>query len=339
MSNLGNRRLLLASRPVGVPQPSHFRLDQAAVPDPAPGEIVVRNIYLSVDPAQRGWVNAAANYSRPVGIGEVMRAFAAGEVIASQSPDYKPGDLVMGMFGWQEVYAGPADAVWYRADTAVAPLSAWLGPLGLNGITAYIGLLDLGQPKEGETVVVSTAAGAVGSIVGQIAKLKGCRTVGICGSDEKVAFCRTEFEYDEAVNYKTADLDAALARDCPQGVDVYFDNTSGAISDAVLRRLAFGGRVVICGTAAIHNWDPPPPGPRVERQLLVKGARMQGFVVLFYRDRFAAALHDLGRWLREGKLHYREDIVDGLEQAPAALVGLYEGRNRGKMLIRVGDEP
>jgi NADPH-dependent curcumin reductase CurA len=245
----------------------------------------------------------------------------------------------MGMLGWQEYCVCKPPAVWYRADRDVASLSAWLGPLGLNGLTAYIGLLDLGQPKEGETVVVSTAAGAVGSIVGQIARLKGCRAVGITGSDEKVAFCRTEFEYDEAINYKTADLDAALARDCPNGVDVYFDNTSGPISDAVLRRLANGARVVICGTAAVHNWDPPPPGPRVERQLLVRGARMQGFVVLFYRDRFPAALHDLSRWLREGKLHYREDIVDGLENAPAALVGLYEGRNRGKMLIRVGDEP
>jgi NADPH-dependent curcumin reductase CurA len=215
------------------------------------------------------------------------------------------------------------------------PLSASLGVLGLNGVTAYFALLDVGQPRAGDTVVVSTAAGAVGATVGQIAKLAGCRTVGIAGGATKTALCRDAFGYDEAIDYKAADLDAALETTCPRGIDVYFDNTAGAISDAVLRHLALGARVVVCGTASVASWDPPPTGLRVERHLLVKRARMQGFIVFDYQYRYEEAVSRLADWVRAGRLRYREDILDGIEHAPGAIAGLYRGENLGKRLIRL----
>ncbi len=286
-----NHQVRLASRPDGIPQARHFALVAAPLPEPRDGQFLVRNLYLSVDPAMRGWVGAVANYSKPVAIGEVMR------------------DL---------------------------PLSAALGVLGMNGVTAYFGLLDIGQPKPGETVVVSTAAGAVGSAVGQIAKLKGCRTIGVAGGAEKVRLCRDEFGYDAAIDYKgTADLDAALGDACPNGVDVYFDNTSGRISEAVLRRINKRARIVICGTAALASWEPWPQGPRVERHLLVKSARMEGFLVFDYENRTHEAVPLLAQWVRDGKLRYREDILAGLDQAPDAIAGLYRGENLGKRLIKL----
>jgi NADPH-dependent curcumin reductase CurA len=264
-----------------------------------------------------------------------MRSFAAGEVIASRHARYAVGDRVMGMLGWQEYAVSDGSQITRKVREADLPLSTSLGVLGLNGVTAYFALLDVGEPRPGDTVVVSTAAGAVGATVGQIAKLAGCRTVGVAGGATKTALCRDVFGYDDALDYKAADLDAALGAACPRGIDVYFDNTAGAISDAVLRHLAIGARVVICGTASVATWKPPPAGPRVERHLLVKRARMQGFIVFDYQHRYEEAVGRLADWVRAGKLRYREDVLDGIEQAPGAIAGLYRGENLGKRLIRL----
>ena len=330
-----NRQVVLRARPLGIPQAEHFEIRDAPTAAPRNGEFLIRNLYLSVDPAMRGWVNAAANYSDPVGIGEVMRSIAVGEVVASRHPDYAPGEVVCGMFGWQEVAISDGRNVWFKHDPAAAPATTALGILGLNGITAYFGLLEVGRPKPGETVVVSTAAGAVGSAVGQIARIQGCRSVGITGSDEKVALCRDVFGYDEAINYRSADLDAALDAACPQGIDVYYDNTAGSISDAVYRRLNVGARCVVCGTAAVASWQPWPEGPRIERHLLVKRASIQGFVIFDFAERYGEARTQLAAWLREGKLVYREEMLEGIEQAPGAIARLYAGTNLGKLMIRL----
>lgn len=330
-----NRQVRLKSRPSGIPQAEHFEIATAPLPEIADRQIMVRNEYLSVEPAMRGWVSAVANYSTPVGIGEVMRAFAAGSVVASRHPNYREGDAVMGMFGWQDYAITDGSAVTRKVKEHDLPLSLSLGILGLNGVTAYFGLLDVGQPRPGDTVVVSTAAGAVGSAVGQIAKLMGCRTVGLTGGAVKCKLCREEFGYDVAIDYKVDGFAAALAAACPRGVDVYFDNTAGAISDAVLPQLAIGARVVICGTASIACWDPPPTGPRVERHLLVKRARMSGIIVFDYQHRYEEAIARLAGWVRDGRLRYREDIIDGIENCPGAIASLYRGENLGKRLIRL----
>lgn len=333
-----NRQVLLKARPEGIPQAHHFELVESPVPAPGDGQVLVRNVYLSVDPAMRGWVSAVANYSEPVPIGGVMRSFAVGRVAASRHPEYRPGDVVTGRFGWQDYAAVDAGAIERKVTETDLPMTTALGVLGLNGITAYFGLLEVGQPKPGESVVVSTAAGAVGSCVGQIAKLKGCRTVGIAGGPTKTRMCREDFGYDAAIDYKQGDLAAALAAACPDGVDVYYDNTAGTISDAVLARLRVGARVVICGTASVASWDPPPLGPRVERHLLVKRARMQGFVIFDFAARYAEARAALAEWVRGGRIRYREDILDGIGQAPGAIAGLYRGENLGKRLIRIAPE-
>ena len=333
-----HRQVILKSRPIGIPQAEHFEVITAALPEVRPGEVLVRNEFLSVDPAMRGWVNAAANYSDPVGIGEVMRSFAAGYVVASRNPKYAKGDRVMGMLGWQEYAATDGKAIRRKIVESDLPLSLSLGVLGLNGVTAYFALTEIGEPRPGDTVVVSTAAGAVGSTVGQIAKIAGCRTVGIAGGTEKVRLCVDEFGYDEAVDYKRSDFDHALASACATGVDVYFDNTSGHISDAVLRHLTKGARVVICGTASVASWEPWPQGPRVERHLLNKAARMQGFLIWDYEHRYDEAVARLAAWIRNGQLRYREEILDGIEQAPDAIAGLYRGENLGKRVIRLRQE-
>jgi NADPH-dependent curcumin reductase CurA len=269
-----------------------------------------------------------------------MRSFTLGEVVQSKHPDYTPGELVYGRQGWQEWAVSDGADIDRRVNPADGPVTAALHVLGLNGITAWFGLLEAGEPKAGETVVVSTAAGAVGSVVGQIAHIKGCRAVGITGSAAKVRQCLDEFGYDAALDYKAeVDLAAALGVACGQGVDVYFDNTGGAISDAVLAHLKVGARIVICGTMGIPDagpGEPPPEGPRPNRALLVARARMQGFLVLDHMHRADEAVAELAQWLREGRLRYAEDITDGLENAPDALVRLLAGENRGKMLVRVG---
>ena len=330
-----NRQVLLASRPDGIPQARHFSIVETAVPVPGRGQIVVRNAWLSVDPAMRGWVSAVANYSEPVAVGAVMRSFAAGHVAVSNDPAWPVGTAVTGLYGWQDYALVDAASIGRRVEETDLPLSTSLGVLGMNGVTAHYGLLELGQPRPGETVVVSTAAGAVGSCVGQIACLKGCRSVGIAGGAAKRNLCRERFGFDAAVDYKADDFVRALAEACAGGVDVYFDNTAGAISDAVMSHLNPGARVVICGTASVASWTPPPQGPRVERHLLVKRARMQGFVIFDHPEYHAPARADLARWVRDGELHYLEEVLDGIEHAPDAIAGLYRGDNLGKRLIRL----
>ena len=329
-----NKQVLLRSRPTGIPDSSNFEIVESPLRLPDRGELLVRNEYLSVEPAMRGWVSAVANYAKPVDIGAVMRSLATGIVIESNDKRYVAGDVVTGWFGWQSYACVAADEVERRVDRSL-PISTSLGVLGLNGLTAYIGLLKFGRPEPGNTVVVSTAAGAVGSCVGQIAKLKGCRTVGIAGGAVKTRICTDEFGFDAAIDYKAEGLADALAAACPNGIDVYFDNTAGPISDAVTEQLSLGARVVVCGTASISSWSPKPLGPRVERHLLVRRASMQGFVVMDHSAHYASALADLSTWVRAGKIRYREEFLEGIETAPSAIEGLYRGENLGKRLIRL----
>ncbi len=338
MQRLVNRQVRLKSRPSGIPQAEHFEIVEAPAADPSDGQVLVRNIYLSVEPAMRGWVSAVANYSEPVALGAVMRSLAVGRIEASRHPGFQAGEYVTGMFGWQDYAAVDGEAIQRKVVDPDLPISTSLGVLGLNGLTAYFALLDIGEPKSGETVVVSTAAGAVGSCVGQIARIKGCRSIGIAGGPAKLRLCRDEFRYDAAVDYKADDFESALDAACPQGVDVYFDNTAGRISDAVMCRLNVGARVIICGTASISSWDPIPRGPRVERHLLVKRARMQGFLIFDHVPRFPEALQELGNWVRGDLIRYREDILDGIEHAAGSIAGLYRGENLGKRLIRIAPE-
>lgn len=339
-SNQINRRLVVAARPALAVTEACFRLEESAVPEPGDGAVLLRNHYLSIDPAMRGWIAEGPNYSPPVPIGDVMRSFAVGEVIRSRNPTYREGDFLMGRFGWQDWAVAGEDAIDRKVDPAEAPLTANLHLLGMTGLTAYLGLLDVGMPKAGETVVVSTAAGAVGALVGQIAKIKGCRVVGLTGSDEKVADCLDSFGYDAAINYKTTDdLSAALAEACPDGVDIYYDMTGGPISDAVMGLINVGARIVVVGTMAVPS-SPTPMGPRYNRQILVKRAKMQGFLVLDHFDRLDEAARELARWYREGRVTYREDISDGLDTAPSQLLRLLAGENRGKVLVRLsGAQP
>lgn len=333
-----NRQVRLKARPLGIPQAEHFEIVETRVAEPVDGEVVVRNLYLSVEPAMRGWVSSVGNYSDPVPLGGVMRAFAVGRVAASRSAEYGVGDVVTGMFGWQDYAVIDGSKIQRRINEVDIPVSTALGVLGLNGLTAYFALLDLGQPKTKETVAVSTAAGSVGSCVGQIAKIKGCRTVGIAGGPQKTELCLKEFGYDVAIDYRVGNLEAEIAQACPNGIDVYFDNTAGEISDSVLKNLAVGARVIICGTASIASWNPPPVGPRVERHLLVKRARMQGFLIFDYVDRYPEGLRALTEWVRTGLIRYREDILEGIEQAPDSIAGLYRGENLGKRLIRIASD-
>ena len=335
MDTRTNRQVRLRSRPSGIPQAEHFEIVETPVAPLAPGQVLVRNEWLSVEPAMRGWVNAAANYSEPVQIGAVMRSFAAGRIVESNAAGWTPGTAVMGLFGWQDYAAVDPSAIQRRIEEDGLPLSTALGVLGINGVTAHYGLLEIGQPRAGETVVVSTAAGAVGSCVGQIAKLRGCRTVGIAGGETKRRMCLDRFGYDAAVDYKAPDFEQQLAQALPGGVDVYFDNTAGAISDAVMTQLKVGARVVICGTASVANWDPPPLGPRVERHLLTRRARMQGFVIFDHPEYVPGARAELAGWIHEGKLQYVEEVLEGIESAPDAIAGLYRGDNLGKRLIRL----
>ncbi|MFQ5622479.1 MAG: NADP-dependent oxidoreductase [Paracoccaceae bacterium] len=334
MATERNLQVYLAARPRGIPRPEHFALREQDVPAPGEGEFLVRTEFWSVDPAMRGWANDVPNYSPPVAIGEVMRAFSVGRIVASRHPDFAEGEVVSGLFGWQRYAVSDGANVERRVTERDLPASLSLGVLGLNGITAYFGLTESCAARAGDTVVVSTAAGAVGSAVGQIAKILGCRAVGIAGGPEKVRLCRDEFGYDAAFDYRADDLDAALSESCPDGVDCYFDNTCGPISDAVMRHLALGARVTVCGTAAVPDWDPVPLGPRVHRQLLVNRARMQGFLIFDYKDRYAQAVERLAGWVRDGRLRYREHVLHGAEAARDAIGMLYRGENHGKLLVR-----
>ncbi len=333
--NSENRQIRLAARPVGLPKDSDFELTVEPAQMPAEGEVLVRNLYLSLDPAMRGWMDDRKSYLPPVGLGQVMRGLTVGRVVVSQHPDFSPGDAVVGVLGWQ-LYATTAGKNLTLLPPQV-PLQLALGPLGMTGLTAYFGLLDVGQPQAGETVLVSGAAGAVGSIVGQIAKLKGCRAVGIAGSEDKCQWLLDELGLAAAINYKTSpNLHAAIQEACPQGVDIFFDNVGGEILDTALRSINRRARVVICGAISQYNQgDAPPRGPSNYLALLVQRARMEGFIVFDYQARYAEALAELGGWLAAGLLHHREDVVAGLENAPRALLKLFDGSNTGKLIVQL----
>ena len=336
MEGVQNRQVWLQSRPNGIPRAEDFAIRTAGIPVPEEGQFLIRNAFLSVDPAMRGWIADKSTYWPRIEVGDTMRAFSVGEVVASRNPRYSIGDKVMGIFGWQDYAAVSEPAVMRKVLEDDLPLSLSLGVLGLNGLTAYFGLLEVCKPKAGETVVVSTAAGAVGSAAGQIAKIKGCRVVGVTGGAVKVRQCVDEFGYDAVIDYKAEkDLDAALARACPDGIDAYFDNTSGAIHDAVLRQINLHARIAICGTASYASWDPWNEGPRPERHLLVKRATMQGFLTTDFAARYEEAIADLVTWIREGRLRYREDMLEGIEAAPGSIETLYGGANSGKLVIRL----
>lgn len=340
MTQHKNRRVILAERATGVPTPELFDVVEDDAPSPGDGEVLLNNIYVSADPGMKGWISTARNYAS-VETGATMNAFSVGVVVESNHPGVAEGDVVSASTGWAEyAIADPQSPAFRKVDPSIAPISTALGILGINGITAYFGLLDVGQPRAGETVLVSTAAGAVGSAVGQIANIKGCRTVGIAGGADKTAICTDEFGYSTAIDYKsTDDLSAALKEACPDGIDVYFDNVGGSILDTVLGEMNLHGRITICGTAATDSWVPQPSGLRPERNMLVSRLRMQGFLCFDYADRYGEALADLAKWVSDGDIRYREDISEGLENAPAALAGLYEGRNMGRQLIRVRPDP
>jgi NADPH-dependent curcumin reductase CurA len=333
---LRNRRVLLARRPTGIPQPSDFAIDEVDVPEVREGLFRVRNLYLSVDPAQRGWASDVSNYSNPSPIGEAMRALAVGVVEESRHPDYQPGDHLYGFFGWQTQSVVGPESILRRVDPGLAPLSTAAGLFGISGLAAYLALIECGSPKSGDAVLVTTAAGAVGSLVGQIARNLGCRPLGLTGTPEKVSLCTDRYGYVAAANYRDDDIEAFVATHAPTGLDVFFDNTGGLNLDLIIRRMAVRGRIVQCGTASVASWNPPPEGPRVEREVLTRRLRWSGFVIFDHIEQIEATVVVLNEWRRQGKLVLDEDITDHIEEAPDALAGLYRGENRGKRLIRLG---
>ena len=334
MDSLSNRQFKLVSRPKGLVARSDFELSTTTVVPPGPGEALVRVKYLSLDPAMRGWMNEGKSYVPPVGIGEVMRALGIGEVIESNDPGISVGDSVTGLTGVQEFAVMPAKEL-SRVDPRLAPLPRFLGALGMPGMTAYFGLLEVGQPKEGETVVVSGAAGAVGMLAGQIARIKGCRAVGIAGGPEKCRYLVEELGFAGAIDYKNEDVREALKRECPSGVDVYFDNVGGEILDAVLTRLARKARIVICGAISQYNNAEGAVGPKNYLSLLVHRARMEGFVVFDYAARYVEGGRAIAGWIADGSLTAREDIAVGLETFPESLLRLFRGENMGKLVLQV----
>ena len=336
MEDRKNRKILLASRPTGMPSLANFRYVDADVPQPNAGEVLIRTLYLSVDPYMRGRMNDRKSYIPPFALNEVITGGVVGEVVESRSAAFESGDIVTGMLGWQ-LYSVVKGEEIRKVDPRLGPVTSALGVLGIPGLTAYFGLLDIGQPKSGETVVVSGAAGAVGTVVCQIAKIKGCRTVGISGTDEKNRYLIDELGVDATINYKDSGLSAALQQACPSGVDVYFDNVGGAISDALMPLINKGARVVICGQISMYNLERPDVGPRPQPFLLAKSALMKGFIITDYMPRFAEGVTELGQWLAQGKLKFAENIVEGFENTPQAFLGLFAGENLGKQLVKVVD--
>ena len=333
---LKNRQILLASRPVGMPTEKDFEFKEVPVMDAQEGQVVVRTLYLSVDPYMRGRMSDAKSYIAPFNLNEVIGGGIVGEVIESKSELFQVGDKVIGMLGWQLYNTVDAKTV-RKIDESIAPVSAYLSVLGLTGLTAYFGLLDIGNPKEGETVVVSGAAGAVGMLVGQIAKIKGAHVVGIAGTDEKCDYLKNELGFDAALNYKSDNLEQNLEKACPNGVDVYFDNVGGPISDAVMNLLNDHARIPLCGAISSYNSTDGNLGPRIQSKLIKTRSLIQGFVLSDYADRQSEGLQELGKWLSEGKLKYEETIVDGFDNVVEAFLQLFQGANLGKMLVKVSD--
>jgi len=330
-----NHKFLLAARPLGMPKRSDWTYTEEPVGEPKDGELLVHVLYISLDPAMRIWINAMRSYMPPVGIGEVMRALGVGIVTASRNPQFAVGDHVSGMFGVQEYALTDGRGV-TKVDTRVAPLPRYLSVLGMPGMTAYFGLLDTGQPKPGETVVVSAAAGAVGALVGQIAKIKDCRVVGIAGGAEKCRYIVQELGFDAAIDYKSEDVRLSLHKHCREGIDVYFDNVGGAILDAALAQLRLHARIVICGAISQYNNTGPITGPSNYLSLLSNRATMKGMLVLDYVDRYPQAGAEMAGWMAAGKLKSREDIVEGLATFPETLLKLFKGENLGKLMLKVG---
>jgi NADPH-dependent curcumin reductase len=333
-----NAQVRLARRPAGLPSAEDWEHTTEDVPEAGPGQLLVRNLYLSLDPAMRGWMREGRSYIPPVGIGEVMRAGAVGVVVAGETAKFSVGDHVSGMFGVQEYALSDGKGV-VAADPSLAPLPTYLGTLGMPGMTAYFGLLDVGRAKEGDTVVISGAAGGVGTVAGQIAKLKGCRVVGIAGGQDKCRMIVDELGFDAAIDYKSEDVRAALKEHTPDRVDVYFDNVGGEILDVVLGRLAMHARVVICGAVSQYNSEEGMRGPSNYMSLLVHRARMEGFVVFDYADRYREAAAEMGGWLAEGRLESREHVEEGtVADFPETLLKLFRGENTGKLVLKVADE-
>lgn len=332
-----NTRILLAARPAGYPEISDFEIDETAIPTPGPGELLVRTLYLSLDPYMRHRMSDARSYAPPAPLGEVMIGGIVGEVAASHNADWRIGDIVEGRLGWQQ-YAISDGTGLAKVDPSMAPISTALGVLGMPGLTAYFGLLEIGRPVPGETVLVSAASGAVGAVVGQIARIAGCRVVGIAGGARKVAYITDELGFDCGIDYKAEDdLGAVIASACPDGVDVYFDNVGGAITDATLDNLARGARIAICGTISQSSLATPELGPRVQGKLMTAWASMQAFNVFQFTTRHDLARARLAGWLGDGRLKYREDVVDGIENAPGAFIGLLRGENFGKRIVKVAE--
>jgi NADPH-dependent curcumin reductase len=338
-----NRQVLLRSRPVGEPEPADFEIVDGPLPTPGEGELLCRTIWLSLDPYMRGRMSDRKSYTASVEIGQPMVGGTVSEVVESRHPDFRAGELVLGYGGWQAYHvarvgatAGPFGP--RKLDPRLAPVSTALGVLGMPGMTAYVGLLDLGQPRPGETVVVSAAAGAVGSIVGQFARIKGCRAVGVAGPQSKCDYVVKELGFDACVSHRSPDLLAALRDACPQGIDVYFDNVGGHVLDTALRLLNPFARIPLCGLVSQYNATDVPPGPNWA-PLLFNRVTVRGFIVSDHADRLPSFLGDAVAWLRQGRIKYREDIVQGLDQAPRALIGLLRGENLGKMLVQVAPDP
>lgn len=337
MRNDTNRQWLLSNRPQGMINEENFRWVEGPIPGVRDGQVLVRNLWLSFDPTQRGWMSMDT-YVPMIPLGEVMRAISVGQVVESRRPDYKPGELVQGAFGWQDyVSTDGSGLVPMRKLAPSVPPNLALSLFGITGPTAYFGVLDVGRVKAGETVVVSGAAGATGSIAGQIAKIKGCKVVGIAGGRAKCDWLKNEARFDEAIDYRAEDVEARLSALCPDGIDVFFDNVGGPVLDAVLARLKLKARIVLCGAISRYNDAVPAPGPVNYLNLIIRRARMEGFIVLDYAERLPEAIAELSGWLAEGKLKQKEDVALGLENAPSTLIRLFTGQNFGKQLLKIAD--
>jgi len=334
------RRIVLASRPVGEPKPSDFRLEDFPVPQPGPGQMLLRTKWLSLDPYMRGRMSDAPSYAKPVGIDEVMEGGTVNEVMASNNDSFKPGDIVLAQTGWQ-THALSNGAGLRKLDLNVAPISTALGVLGMPGMTAYAGLLEIGQPKAGETVVVSAASGAVGSVVGQIAKIKGARAVGIAGGPDKCKYVKDELGFDDCVDHRAPDFPVQLKAACPKGADVYFENVSGPVWDAVFPLLNAFARIPVCGLIAQYSATEAPEmkykTSQIFRAVLTKRLTIRGFIVTDFAAKFPEFIRDVPQWIKEGRIKYREDIAEGLENAPQAFMGLLKGKNFGKQLVRIAE--
>lgn len=339
MENKVNRQWCLAARPVGMIKVSDFEWREADVPSPGERNILVRNIYLSLDPTNRGWMNESEGYLPSLQIGEVMRGATLGVVEESHNPAFQIGDLVFGILGWQDYAITDGEGLTILPKDASLPLTAHFGLFGHIGLTAYFGLLDIGKPEAGETLVVSAAAGAVGSLVGQIGKIKGCRVVGLTGTDEKCHWLKADLGFDAVINYKTESIIESLKRHCPNGIDIYFDNVGGEILEAALSLINLRARIPLCGMISQYNATEPVPGPHNLGNLITQRGRMEGFIVLDYFPRAEDAVNQLAQWLAEGRIQYRVDIVDGLEHAASAVNRLFDGSNKGKLIVKISEEP